>query len=59
MVVVILKEMVLDKENDKVHPRYLAYDIIKFQVSLFFHESDLLVLFIPLVTERHRESLIL
>lgn len=24
-------EMVLDKENDKVHPRYLAYDIIVFQ----------------------------
>ncbi|XP_078355265.1 mRNA-capping enzyme-like, partial [Oculina patagonica] len=23
--------MVLDKENDKVHPRYLAYDIIRFQ----------------------------
>lgn len=24
-------EMVLDKENEKVHPRYLAYDIIRFQ----------------------------
>ena len=31
----ILKEMVLDKENDKVHPRYLAYDIIRFQVGCF------------------------
>ena len=33
--------MVLDKENDKVHPRYLAYDIIVFQVSclyLLFHD---------------------
>ena len=37
----IVKEMVLDKENDKVHPRYLAYDIIVFQVSclyLLFHD---------------------
>ncbi|EDO40094.1 predicted protein [Nematostella vectensis] len=25
-------EMVFDKEGDKIHPRYLAYDIIKFQV---------------------------
>lgn len=25
--------MVLDKENEKVHPRYLAYDIVRFQVS--------------------------
>ena len=41
----ILKEMVLDKENDKVHPRYLAYDILVFQVSFFFRETDLLVLF--------------
>lgn len=24
-------EMVLDKENEKIHPRYLAYDIIQFQ----------------------------
>lgn len=24
-------EMVLDKENEKVHPRYLAYDIVRFQ----------------------------
>ena len=34
--------MVLDKENDKVHPRYLAYDIIIFQVSfvLFFHDLN-------------------
>lgn len=24
-------EMVLDKENDRVHPRYLVYDIIRFQ----------------------------
>ena len=37
----ILKEMVLDKENDKVHPRYLAYDILVFQVSFFFHETSL------------------
>ena len=44
--------MVLDKENDKIHPRYLAYDIIVFQVSFFFHESDLLVQFITLGAER-------
>ena len=37
--------MVLDKENDKVNPRYLAYDILVFQVSFFFRETDLLVLF--------------
>ena len=26
--------MVLDKENEKIHPRYLAYDIIQFQVGV-------------------------
>lgn len=27
--------MVMDKEGDKIHPRYLAYDIIKFQVTKY------------------------
>ena len=30
------KEMVLDKENGRTYPRYLAYDIIRFQVSDIF-----------------------
>jgi len=36
--------MVLDKENEKIHPRYLVYDIIQFQVGVIFLNLQLISL---------------
>ena len=30
------QEMVLDKDRDVIKPRYLMYDIMQFEVKLFF-----------------------
>ena len=40
----ISQEMVLDKENEKIHPRYLVYDIIQFQVGVIFLKLQLISL---------------